>query len=115
MAGSMTMQDVRGEKDRRNTEEEAERARIEANKVEREAKKAAAAAAELEMHAKFEACEHMCACGIVPCPFAKWVRCPQCGPKKGVCRVKKCVEARQPLMLTYAPAEAEMLALPAPK
>ena len=27
------------------------------------------------------------------CDYAKWVRCPTCGPKGGVCRVRACVEA----------------------
>ena len=97
------MQDVRGEKARRIAEEEAERLRVQANKAEREAKKAEAAAQISLENSKFEACEAGCTCGLVPCPYAKWVRCPQCGPKKGICRVKKCVNARTPLMLTYTP------------
>ena len=35
--------------------------------------------------AAFEVCEEVCGCVVVPCPWAKWKRCPQCGPKKGLC------------------------------
>ena len=35
---------------------------------------------------------------------AGWKRCPTCGPKKGLCKVRACKAAREPLMLGYNPA-----------
>ena len=43
-------------------------------------------------------------CGVIPCPWAKWKRCLNCGPKKGLCKVRECVTARKPLLLGYNPA-----------
>ena len=40
----------------------------------------------------------------IPCPYAKWKRCPVCGPKNGLCKVKACVAARKPLLLGFNPA-----------
>ena len=31
-------------------------------------------------------------------------RCPTCGPKKGLCKVRACAAARRPLLLGYNPA-----------
>ena len=64
-------------------------------------------AAELEAEATaaaFARCEVVCACGIIPCPYAKWKRCPMCGPKNGLCKARACVAARKPLLLGYNPA-----------
>ena len=33
-----------------------------------------------------------------------WKRCPACGPKKGLCKVRACKAAREPLLLGYNPA-----------
>ena len=32
-------------------------------------------------------------------PWAGWKRCPACGPKKGLCKVRACAAARRPLLL----------------
>ena len=45
--------------------------------------------------AAFARCEVACACGITPCPTAKWKRCPTCGPKNGLCKIRACVTARK--------------------
>ena len=37
-------------------------------------------------------------------PWAGWKRCPACGPKKGLCKVRACSAARKPLLLGYNPA-----------
>lgn len=49
--------------------------------------------AEEELEA-FARCEHGCVCSARPCPFASWRRCPQCGPKKSVCKKRECVQLR---------------------
>ena len=48
-------------------------------------------------------CKAGCTCGLVPCPWAGWKRCPACGPKKGLCKVRACKAARDPLLLGYNP------------
>ena len=67
-------------------------------------KKDEAARAAAQDVTAFERCEHGCACGVVPCPYAKWKRCPTCGPKGSMCKVRACVAARKPLMLGFNPA-----------
>jgi hypothetical protein len=99
--GSVTMRDVAGEARRRREEaEEAERKKEE-KKREAEEKRAAEKRAAQEREAAFAQCEHGCACGVVPCPWLGWKRCPTCGPKKGLCRVRACSAARQPLLLGF--------------
>lgn len=68
-----------------------------------EKKEAAAQAAEATA-AAFARCEVACVCGIIPCPYAKWKRCPTCGPKNGLCKARACAAARKPLLLGYNPA-----------
>lgn len=105
MSGSVTMRDILGEKERRRREE-AEADEAAAAKRQATAKKKAEAQAEKDaVLAAFERCEVMCMCncGLVPCPYAKWKRCPQCGPKNHACCVRACLEKRQPLALTYVP------------
>ena len=41
--------------------------------------------------------------GCSPCPYAKWKRCPECGPKNGLCKVRACEATRKPLLLGYTP------------
>ena len=53
--------------------------------------------------AAFERCEAACTCRVVPCPKAAWKRCPMCGPKKGLCKVRACAAARKPLLLGFNP------------
>jgi hypothetical protein len=48
-----------------------------------------------EVFAAFARRETACQCGEEPCPYAKWVRCPQCGPKASKCRVRACVTLRK--------------------
>jgi hypothetical protein len=66
--------------------------------------KVAKAQGKEERAAAFARCEAACSCGVVPCPWASWKRCPTCGPKKGLCKVRVCVAARKPLLLGYNPA-----------
>ena len=66
-------------------------------------KKEAEAAAASERDAAFALCELGCVCELAPCPYAKWKRCPTCGPKSGLCKVRVCVAARKPLLLGYMP------------
>ena len=102
--GSITMRGVGTEAASRNAAAKAaETARLEKKQKTEEQK----AAAEREMRERDEAfarCEHGCVCGVVPCPWAKWKRCPICGPKSGLCKVRACVAARKPLLLGYNPA-----------
>ena len=66
-------------------------------------KKEAEATAASERNAAFARCELACVCMVTPCPYAKWKRCPECGPKNGLCKVRACVAARKPLLLGYTP------------
>ena len=59
--------------------------------------------------AGFEACEHACVCPSQPCAWASWKRCPACGPKKGLCKVRACAAARRPLALTYVPDQGDVM------
>ena len=52
----------------------------------------------------FMFCEAVYACGVVPCPWAKWKRCHTFGPKSSLCKARACVAARKPLLLGYNPA-----------
>ena len=47
-------------------------------------------------------------CGVEPCPMAKWKRCPVCGPKSSLCKIRACSAARKPLLLGYSPAVPEL-------
>ena len=117
-SGSFTMQNLKGMHQEAQTEEERieseKRQRREARAVQRSAALEAAAA----LNVSFTVCEFSCACGREPCPFRGWKRCPQCGPKKSICRRAKCVELRQTaesphttdprmLLTAHIPPEAE--------
>ena len=106
--GSVTMRDVGGEAQKRRLEAEATAAVAAEKKREREARKEASAREVDERNAAFARCEGGCMCGVVPCLWEKWKRCPVCGPKLGLCKVRACVAARKPLLLDYnANVEAE--------
>ena len=104
--GSVTMRNVGGVAAERRQEDEAEAARKEQKKLAALQKKKEASRAAAERDAAFALCEAQCTCGIIPCPWAGWKRCALCGPKKGLCKAKVCVAARQPLLLGYNPATA---------
>ena len=103
MFGSVTMQGVGEEADQREKEAKEQAAAAAAKKEQATQKKEAAAAAASERDAAFVRCEIACACEVTPCPYAKWKRCPACGPKNGLCKVRACVAAREPLLLGYTP------------
>lgn len=107
MHGSVTMRDVSGVAAERRMEAEAAAAAKEEKARAKAEAKAAEEAEAARLVAAFEVCEHGCACGVVPCPMAKWKRCPACGPESSLCKVRACVAARKPLLLAYNPAEAE--------
>ena len=101
--GLVTMRDVGGVATTRRLEEEAvATAAAEKKRLAHQKKEAAAAAAVADV-AAFERCEHGCACSVVPCPYAKWKRCPACGLKSSLCKARACVAARKPLLLGYNP------------
>lgn len=103
MHGSVTMQGVGEEAEQREREAAEQAAAAKAKKVQAAEKKEAEAAAASERDAAFARCEVACACGATPCPYAKWKRCPACGPKSGLCKVRACVAARKPLLLGFTP------------
>ena len=103
--GSMTMRGVAEEAKKRRLEDEAKAAEAEERKRLTLEKKEVAAREAAEREAAFALCEAGCACGAVPCPWVGWKRCPACGPKKGLCKVRACKAARQPLLLGYNPTE----------
>ena len=107
MHGSVTMRDVSGVAAERRMEAEAAAAAKEEKARAKAEAKAAEEAEAARLVAAFELCEHSCACGVMPCPMAKWKRCPVCGPKSSLCKVRTCVAARKPLLLDYNPAVAE--------
>ncbi len=52
--------------------------------------------------------EKGCLCEVQPCPWVAWRHCATCGGcKKGWCKVRACVAARKPLMLTFVEPEDE--------
>ena len=105
MHGSFSMQDVSGEKQKRIAEDASATAEAAAKRQKAAEKKDESARARAEVVAGFEGCELACVCPSQPCVWSGWKRCPACGPKKGVCKVRVCVAARRPLALTYVPAE----------
>ena len=102
--GSVTMRGVGDVAAERREEDEAAAELTKEKKRQALEKKEAAAHAAEATAAAFARCEVACACGIIPCPYAKWKRCPVCGPKNGLCKVKACVAARKPLLLGFNPA-----------
>lgn len=102
--GSCTMRGLGEEAERRRVEEEAaaaattEKTRLALKKKEAALQEAA------DREAAFALCEAGCTCGLVPSPWAGWKRCPACGPQKGLCKVRACKAAREPLLLGYNPA-----------
>ena len=102
--GSVTMRNVGDEAEKRRLEDEAARDAVEKKKRQRQEQKAGEEREAVERIAAFERCELGCVCGVVPCPYAKWKRCPTCGPKSSACKARACVAARKPLMLGYNPA-----------
>ena len=106
MHGSVTMQGVGEEAEQREREATEQAAAAKAKKLQAAEKKEAEAAAASERDAAFARCELACVCMVdmvTPCPYAKWKRCPECGPKNGLCKVRACVAARKPLLLGYTP------------
>ena len=84
--GSMTMQDIKGDKAKCKAEDQEKAAAIEAKKQKRAVESAAATAKKAADDAAFAVCEVKCVCGVIPCSWAAWKRCPKCGPKKGLGR-----------------------------
>ena len=105
--GSFTLQDVNGEKKKRVAEDESAADAAAAKRLKAADKKSEAETARADIVMGFEACEHACVCPSKPCAWSGWKRCPACGPKKGLCRVRVCIAARQPLALTYVRAEGD--------
>ena len=106
MHGSVTMQGVGEEAELRQKEAEDQAAAVKAKKQQAVERKEAEAAAASERNVAFARCELACVCKVTPCPYAKWKRCPACGPKSRLCKVRVCVAARKPLLLGCAPAVA---------
>jgi hypothetical protein len=102
--GSVTMRGVGEEAARRNAEATAAETAAKEKRQKTEELKAAQEREMRERHEAFARCEHACTCGVVPCPWAKWKRCPTCGPKSSLCKARACVAARKPLLLGYNPA-----------
>lgn len=102
--GSVTMRNVGGEAEKRRLEDEAKEEAAKEKKRQALEKKQAEQLALEQRAAAFELCEAACTCGVVPCPWTGWKRCPQCGPKKSLCKVRACKAAREPLLLGYNPA-----------
>ena len=102
------MRNLAAEAKKRREEDEEKAQTTAANKQQRLEKKEEKAAAAAEEAAGFAHCEAGCKCKKKPCPYAGWKRCPECGPKKGECRVRACIAARGPLLLGWnqAPGEA---------
>ena len=99
--GSTTMRNLAVEAKKRRVEYEEKAQTTAANKQQRAEKKEEKAAAAAEEAAGFAYCEARCKCKKNPCPYALWKRCPECGPKKGECRVRACIAARGPLLLGW--------------
>ena len=86
MHGSVTMQAIGEEAELRERETQERAAAVQAKKLQAAGRKEEEAAeAARERDAKFALCEVTCVCGVIPCPWVGWKRCPVCGPKKGLC------------------------------
>jgi hypothetical protein len=94
-SGSFTLQGLLVDKRGRDAEAEAEADRLKRKKEEREERARDRLAEADELEFTFALCEASCGCDVTPCPMAKWKRCATCGPKRGVCKVRAYVEARQ--------------------
>jgi len=94
-SGSFTLQGLLVDKRAREAEAEGNADRVRRKKEEREERAQEQLAEAEELEAVFALCEGGCYCEQMPCPMAKWERCAACGPKRGVCKVRACVEARQ--------------------
>ena len=84
--GSVTMRDVGGEAEKRRLEEETKEEAVKEKKRQALEKKEAAQIEVTERAAAFALCEEGCVCEVVPCLWTGWKRCPNCGPKKGLCK-----------------------------
>ena len=105
MHGSVTMRNVGGEAQKRRLEAEAAEEEKKEKKRQALEKKDTQQKEAEERAAAFARCEAVCKCGVIPCPWLGFKRCPTCqGIKKGLCKVKACYAARQPLLLGYNPA-----------
>ena len=102
--GSATMQQLGDVAEQRREEDEAAVEATREKKRQTLEKKEAEKLAHEQRVAAFELCEAECVCGVVPCPWAGWKRCPTCGPKSSLCKVRACVAARKPLLLGHNPA-----------
>lgn len=109
--GSVTMRNVGGEAEKRRLEDEAKAAAVQEKKRLAIENKEKAQKEKEDNDFYFSLCENGCMCAVVPCPWAGWKRCPKCGPKKGLCKVRACAAARKPLLLGYTPPAAEDCAL----
>ena len=88
--------------DKQNAREEAAR-KVEQNKKQRVEAKEEAERQSKEKLAAFQLCQGACQCSTTPCPWVGMKHCATCGDiKANECRKAKCVQARQPLMLTHA-------------
>ena len=79
---------------------EEERAQLKAAKtarvkLAREIRKGLLSEATTELFNSFIKCQESCVCDTQPCKFDGWKLCPQCGPKKRTCMVKRCRELRE--------------------
>lgn len=97
--GSHSLLDLRADKRQRLEEEKAAQERTAASKRQKQADKEKAAQEKAATEEAFSRCEQQCTCGETPCPWQKWKR-----SKRGLCKVRACREARQPLLLTHDPA-----------
>jgi hypothetical protein len=95
--GSFTLREMRAEKERRKEEIESAAQAKAQRKLAVAARKSDSDVVEAARLQGFALCEKQCACGAPPfeCPYAKWKRCPRCGPKPSLCKVRACVEARK--------------------
>ena len=115
--GSISIRGLGDECESRRLEDEAEVETVKARKEASAEKKAAAERETAERAAAFARCEVACACGVEPCPWEKWKRCPSCGPKLGLCKKRDCVAARKaagppppadsPALGTQGPTESD--------
>ena len=101
ISGSMTLNELHIQRRSRSAQQTAHQQGVERRKMAAVLKRAVVQSKAAELHDAFMKCRQQCTCDSVPCKFEGWVLCPQCGPKKGLCRVKACKDARLNLSTAF--------------
>ena len=111
--GDAFLRDLAGNARSKQVRREGHRLEVDQRKQARLDAAAAAADAAAAVRLAFDMCHPICTCGTSPCPQAKMQLCATCGVvKPHACRVRACVAARGPLLLTMRDETAALMPPP---